>query len=166
MRETSRSALAGLILLNATAVGSAQEVAVSRSGGESGAAGGFAIVGGFTHSNNIYQPGRSSVALPYMGMSMWGQQGPMPIGQAGPGGLSLPHPPAMTARPRSTAVTTTNRRADHTRSEELTEVGDRSFRGGNLRRAEERYQLAVKANPESPTPHIHLAQVAASRGDY
>jgi Tfp pilus assembly protein PilF len=48
----------------------------------------------------------------------------------------------------------------------LVEVGDRSFRGGNIKRAEDKYHLASKTDPSSPTPHVHLAQVSLARGDY
>jgi tetratricopeptide (TPR) repeat protein len=78
-------------------------------------------------------------------------------------GLNLPTPPpgfvngAQPARPL---------RSNPARSKELTEIGDRSFRGHNIKRAEDKYKLAVKADPTSPIPHVHLAQVSVARGNY
>jgi len=78
------------------------------------------------------------------------------------GGLMLPMPPAdrlamAPARPR---------RPNPERARELVEIGDRSFRGGNIHRAEERFSLAAKADPDSPLPQLHLAQVSLVRKEY
>ena len=45
-------------------------------------------------------------------------------------------------------------------------VGDRLFRAGNLKKAEERYRLALKADSNLAAPHLRLAQVALVRGNY
>jgi tetratricopeptide (TPR) repeat protein len=58
------------------------------------------------------------------------------------------------------------RRSNPARAKELVEIGDRSFRGNNIHRAEEKYNLAAKADPTAPAPHVHLAQVSLARGDY
>ncbi len=58
------------------------------------------------------------------------------------------------------------RRPNPARAKEQLEIGDRSFRGGNIKRAEEKYNLAAKADPTAPMPHVHLAQVSIARGDY
>jgi tetratricopeptide (TPR) repeat protein len=58
------------------------------------------------------------------------------------------------------------RRSNLARAKELVEIGDRSFRGNNIHRAEEKYNLAAKADPTAPAPHVHLAQVSLARGDY
>jgi len=58
------------------------------------------------------------------------------------------------------------RRANPERAKEQVVIGDRSFRAGNIKRAEDKYLLAARADPSSPTPHVHLAQVSLSRGDY
>ncbi len=88
-------------------------------------------------------------------------------------GLGLPMPPRELAG--AAAIPVANRAngnraraasANPARARELTEIGDRSFRGGNNKRAEERYQLALKADPSAPLPRVHLAQVALVRGDY
>lgn len=86
-----------------------------------------------------------------------------PIGQGGgPGGLMLPMPDGQ----GTAQVVARPRRPNPNRARELVEMGDRSFRGANTRRAEDRYQLAIKADPTSPIPSLHLAQVALVRKDY
>ena len=87
----------------------------------------------------------------------------LPFGGGMGGGLNLPMPPAGMLNPAQPANA---RRANPARSKELTEIGDRSFRGHNIKRAEEKYLLAAKADPTSPIPHVHLAQVALARGRY
>jgi tetratricopeptide (TPR) repeat protein len=57
-------------------------------------------------------------------------------------------------------------RSDPGRSNKLMTVGDRLFRAGNFKRAEERYQQALRAAPDLATPHFRLAQVAIVRGNY
>jgi hypothetical protein len=84
-----------------------------------------------------------------------------PVGQGG-GGLMLPMPPNHLAG----AVPARTRRPNPDRAKELVEIGDRSFRGGNIHRAEERYFLAAKADPTAPLAFIHLAQVSLVRKDY
>ena len=58
------------------------------------------------------------------------------------------------------------RRKDATKSGQLVTLGDRLFRAGNLKRAEDRYGLAAKAAPDSAAPYVRLAQVAFVRGRY
>ncbi len=84
-----------------------------------------------------------------------------PTGQGG-GGLMLPMPPARFA----VSTPARPRRPNPERSKELVEIGDRSFRAANFRRAEERYQLAARADVTDPAPHIHLAQVSVVRKAY
>jgi Tfp pilus assembly protein PilF len=74
----------------------------------------------------------------------------------------LPMPPGHLAA----ANPARTRRPNPDRAKELVEIGDRSFRGGNIRRAEERYFLAAKADPTAPLPFVHLAQVSLVRKDY
>jgi Tfp pilus assembly protein PilF len=45
-------------------------------------------------------------------------------------------------------------------------VGDRLFRAGNPKRAEERYQQALRAAPDLAAPRLRLAQIAIARGNY
>lgn len=86
---------------------------------------------------------------------------PMP-GLAGPGGLWLASPPATSAAaspaPRS--------RTNLARASELVELGDRAFRGGNYRKAEERYHLAIKADGAATLAYVRLAQVDLIRSSY
>lgn len=90
---------------------------------------------------------------------------PFPFAQ-GPGGLMLPLPPQNLVNPNPNPIQPRPRRANPPRAKELTDIGDRSFRAGNTKRAEEKYNLAVKADPSAPMPHVHLAQVSMVRGDY
>ena len=89
---------------------------------------------------------------------------PVPVAirsNAGAGPL-LPPPPPGLLEPNTPKA----RRLNPSRAKELVEVGDRSFRVNNIKRAEEKYGLAVKADPTAPAPHVHLAQVSLARGDY
>ena len=58
------------------------------------------------------------------------------------------------------------RKSDPRRSIQLVTIGDRLFRGGNTRRAAERYEQAVRAEPNSAVPRIRLSQIAVLRGQY
>src|SRR5437763_94218 len=44
--------------------------------------------------------------------------------------------------------------------------GDRLFRAGNLRKAQERWEQALDAAPNSAEPRLRLAELALVRGDY
>jgi len=44
--------------------------------------------------------------------------------------------------------------------------GDRLFRAGNNRRAQERYEQAARSDPYSAAPRVRLAQLAFVRGQY
>ena len=54
--------------------------------------------------------------------------------------------------------------SDPVRSAQLTTLGDRLFRAGNLKKAEERYLQAMRAAPDLAAPRVRLAQVALMRG--
>jgi cytochrome c-type biogenesis protein CcmH/NrfG len=45
-------------------------------------------------------------------------------------------------------------------------LGERFFRAGNLKKAEERFQQAMRADPDLAAPHVRLGQVAMVRGHY
>jgi tetratricopeptide (TPR) repeat protein len=81
------------------------------------------------------------------------------FGLAGP----LPRGGAPMARPQPGAA---KKKADPARAAQLVTFGDRLFRAGNTRKAEERYQQAVRANPNSAAPRVRLAQLALVRGHY
>jgi tetratricopeptide (TPR) repeat protein len=91
----------------------------------------------------------------------------VPFAMPDPGfGVAGPLPPRdmierWQARPEKPA-----RRGDPERSIELVTIGDRLFRAGNTRRAAERYEQAVRADPNAAAPHIGLAQLAVVRGEY
>ena len=57
-------------------------------------------------------------------------------------------------------------RRDGNRSKEFATLGDRLFRAGNLARSVERYEQAIRADPDSAAPRARLAQVALVRGKY
>ncbi len=125
---------------------------------------GFGIVtGGYQVISPPYQPTQPGFGYGGSGLPFGFNPGILPPGQEGPGGLMLPH---LGAGPLPQRSSTAVRKTNPARAEELVEVGDRSFRGGNYRRAEERYLLALKANPVSPVPHVHLTQVSMVRSDY
>ncbi len=52
------------------------------------------------------------------------------------------------------------------RSAQLQTLGDRLFRAGNLKKAEERYLQARNAATNQAAPHLRLAQIALARGHY
>jgi cytochrome c-type biogenesis protein CcmH/NrfG len=55
---------------------------------------------------------------------------------------------------------------DPARSDRLTTLGDRLFRAGNFKRAEERYLQAIRLAPDVAKPRFRLAQIAMMRGQY
>lgn len=118
---------------------------------------GYGVGGAYVYSPPlvVFTPGFTPFLAPAFpqGLAMGGMGG----------GLNLPAPPpglvdlAPVPRPRPT---------NPAKAKELTEIGDRSFRAHNIKRAEDKYKLALKADPTSPTPHVHLAQVSIARGNY
>jgi hypothetical protein len=56
--------------------------------------------------------------------------------------------------------------SDPVRSAQLTTLGDRLFRAGNLKKAEERYLQAMRVAPDLAAPRVRLAQVALARGHF
>jgi len=181
-----RSIFFGFLLANATSTGRAQSHSGSHYGGShtSGLipftpldqglghgprnihnpSGVFGVAsGGYFGAYPPYLLGGPSIPLPIAGLSLNPFSALVPAGQEGPGGLLLSQ---RVAAPSAPPPPPTRKRTNPNRSDELIEVGDRSFRGGNYRRAEDRYHLAAKANEESPWPHIRLSQIAVVRGDY
>ena len=55
---------------------------------------------------------------------------------------------------------------DSTRAGQLVLMGDRLFRGNNIKKAEERYGQATRLDPSSAAPLIGLAQIALVRVQY
>ena len=121
---------------------------------------GYGPNGTFAYANPLIvigQGGTLPVAPPLVA--------PVPVNPglvAGGGGLRLPMPPRQPVVTR----TSTARRPNPARAIEHVEIGDRSFRVDNTKRAEDRYKLAVKTDPGSALPRVRLAQVALVRGKY
>jgi tetratricopeptide (TPR) repeat protein len=134
-------------------------------GGYYGAVGGYYGYGAV--GPYLYSPSLMGIApggfAPFLAPAFPQGFAPFPMGGGFDGGLNLPMPPGGGLNP---APLPRPRAANPARSKELTEIGDRSFRGRNIKRAEDKYKLAIKADPTSPTPHIHLAQVSVARGNY
>jgi len=89
-----------------------------------------------------------------------------PAFMPGAGPLLPPPPPGMVAGGRWPNVGRANQNGDALRSGQLTTLGDRLFRAGNLKKAEERYLQAMRASPDLAAPRVRLAQVALVRGHY
>jgi tetratricopeptide (TPR) repeat protein len=90
-----------------------------------------------------------------------------PPAMAGRGPLLPPPPPEIAARwANGKAQPARPAKPDPARADQLTTLGDRLFRGGNLKRAEERYQQAARADPNRAAPFLRLAQIALARGNY
>jgi predicted Zn-dependent protease len=68
--------------------------------------------------------------------------------------------------PRQPPAPAAAKRADPARSAHFVTLGDRLFRAGNTRKAEERYEQAVRSDPGAAAPHIRLAQLGVVRGKY
>lgn len=119
-------------------------------------------------ATSAHIPGGLGVAFPFVGVPLLSMDNS--TGQPGPGGLMLfqetpTASPASSTLASSTSPSTVSR-SRSTRADDLLEMGDRSFRSGNYRRADERYQQALRSQGESPDPHIRLAQISVVRGDY
>ncbi len=84
--------------------------------------------------------------------------------------LAGPLPPAgagQAVRPSPQAgMVPKLRRADPSRSAQLTTYGDRHFRAGDLHHASERYAQAIEADPDSAAQRVRMAQIALVRGHY
>jgi predicted Zn-dependent protease len=80
------------------------------------------------------------------------------------GGPLLPPPPPDLIGPNRNL--NRPRPVDPARSAQLTTLGDRLFRARNLKKAEERYNQAVRIAPGLALPRVRLGQVAMVRGQY
>jgi len=108
-----------------------------------------------------------------------------PILVIGPGGFLPPVPPMMppfmprrgpllppplpgmfAPGPAANLRPAKLKHGDPVRAGQLITIGDRLFRAGNLKKAEERYQQAVRTAPDLAAPQVRLAQVALARGNY
>jgi hypothetical protein len=91
----------------------------------------------------------------------------MPSFPPDPGPLLPPPLPGMVVPPARAKLDRARvKRGDPVRAGQLITIGDRLFRAGNLKKAEDRYQQAMRAAPDLAAPQVRLAQVALVRGSY
>jgi tetratricopeptide (TPR) repeat protein len=95
--------------------------------------------------------------------------GPQPLA-VGRGPIAPPPPPGLMdpanqGLPVNKAGEKTRTR-DVTRAVQLVLMGDRLFRGNNVKKAEERYSQATRLDPSSAAPLVGLAQTALVREQY
>lgn len=92
-------------------------------------------------------------------------EGPVPLGvQRGP--IAPPPPPGWPGAAAPGRAEKAVGRQDAARSAQLVVIGDRLFRAGKLRNAEDRYRQAARLDIASATPLMRLAQVALVREQY
>jgi hypothetical protein len=94
--------------------------------------------------------------------------GPMnPMFMPGQGPLLAPPPAGFVPnQPAAVVRRASIRRVDTARAKTLVTLGERFFRASNFKKAEERFQQAMKADPDLAAPHVRLGQVAMVRGHY
>jgi hypothetical protein len=131
--------------------------------------GGYA---GYWYGWPYFVGGPGYVPVYYPGLMM-GPAGFMsPLGAAPPPmpvrGPLLPPPPRGAGVPPGgeAAKPTVTAPNDLARAAQLQTLGDRLFRAGNLKKAEERYLQARNAASNQAAPHLRLAQIALARGQY
>jgi len=91
----------------------------------------------------------------------------MPPVMARQGPLLPPPPPGVMPMQPPMKVRPANlKHGDPARAGQLITLGDRLFRANNLKKAEERYQQAVRAAPDLAAPRVRLAQIALARNNY
>jgi len=166
------------ILMFAPGVSRAQHGHMHGGGGhhENGPGGSLAAVGGYS---GFYAVPYLAAVGPYGSYSYYPG---MMMGSGGfgyyPYGWMYPPPmpmrgPAVAAPPRELAGQWSRgvdkpvpAPSDPARAKQHMIVGDRLFRAGNLKKAEERYQLASRVAGDLAAPYIRLAQIALVRGNY
>ncbi len=119
----------------------------------------FAGVGGTPYVPSVLVMGPGGAFLPY------GPMIPPPTLQRGPL-LPAPPPEVVGRWPKGQAQPVAAPKTDPARAEQLMTVGDRLFRAGNFKKAEERYQQAVRAASDQAAPFLRLALIALARGQY
>jgi hypothetical protein len=80
--------------------------------------------------------------------------------------LLPPPPPGMIQADPVVKPPANAKRSDAARATQLMTFGDRMFRAGNMKKAEERYQQAVRAAPDLAAPRVRLAQISIARGNF
>jgi hypothetical protein len=150
--------------------------------GHSGGHGGGGHVGGAVSGGGSITMELGAVGTPpYYGMGWvpfggpflpFGAPGLVPVGPAmfrprGP--VIAAPPPAMGGAEQGGAARKRPREArpaDPDRSRRLVTFGDRLFRANNSKKAEERFEQALRSDPQAAAPRVRLAQVAFVRGRY
>jgi hypothetical protein len=122
--------------------------------------GGFGVGGFYYAYPPIFVIGPAGFIPPFPAMT--------PFGVPGPGPLLPPPPPGLLAAPqlRGNLRPANFKRGDAVRAGQLITIGDRLFRAGNLKKADERYQQAMRSAPDLAVPRVRLAQLALTRGNY
>lgn len=87
-------------------------------------------------------------------------------GPVAPAPVPVPVRVPVPARTPAPETRSKPKRQDGSKATQLVTIGDRLFRAGNLKRATERYEQALRANPDSASPRVRLSQVALHRGQY
>jgi hypothetical protein len=142
---------------------------------------------GHGHGFGLGAVGSAVVAWPYMGTYGYGgvptlfsspvmvfapQFNPQFRGARPAIGPALPPPAAFPARgnfalpQRPPLVNELPKPAETARARQMATYGDRLFRSGNLHRAGERYEQALRADSSSTSALVGLAQVAIARGQF
>lgn len=91
---------------------------------------------------------------------------PPPVPVRGPRVLAPPQLAAARPNGNGNAGKPGATRNDPARAAQLLTYGDRLFRAGNLKKAEERYLQARNVAANQAAPHFRLAQIALTRGRY
>lgn len=130
-----------------------------------------AVSGGYRYHGPPYYVTIGPDGLPVViyPMPLWlPSPGMVPVVYVDRGPLGGPAPPAVAQPPAPAAAAAPARpvRAESARSEQLVTIGDRLFRVRNLKRAEERYEQACRADPGAAAPRVRLMQLAVVRGQY
>lgn len=95
----------------------------------------------------------------------FGAPAPVPI-YVDRGTIAPPPPPGLIKNPQPDRPEPQARRGDPHRSIQIMTLGDRMFRIGNWKRAEDRYLQAAKIDPGAAAPLVRLAQIALVREHY
>jgi hypothetical protein len=106
--------------------------------------------------------------IPFMGPGGFpGMPGfvPAPAG-LGRGPVAPAPPPGFGGAGIADQAANKNKRKDPAKAVQLTTLGDRHFRVGNLKKADDRYQQAARLDSDSAAPRLRLAQVALVREQY
>jgi len=149
--------------------GSSHHHSVGGSGVPGGVGAGFGagFGGGFGYWFPYYAVGSPAGFFTFMPpMMLMGPGVPFPFPAAfDQGPISPPPPPGFFAPPAMKPPSRPSRK-DAARAEQLVVLGDRLFRGNNIKRAEERYLQAARLDPSSAAPLLRLAEIALVREQY